>query len=83
MTLRTRARQIVDRRTVLAGAGGAALATLGIGSARAEGEAPKTAAADPAAFPPTAQFKEAFAKIIADDVAKWKKVAQANHISAD
>jgi sulfur-oxidizing protein SoxY len=54
----------VDRRTVLAGAGGAALATLGIGSARAEGEAPKTAAADPAAFPPTAQFKEAFAKII-------------------
>jgi sulfur-oxidizing protein SoxY len=65
VTLRTRARHIVDRRTVLAGAGGAALATFGIGSARAEGEAPKTAAvANPVALPPTAQFQDAFAKII-------------------
>jgi sulfur-oxidizing protein SoxY len=65
VTLRIRARQIVDRRTILAGAGGAALATLGIGSARAEGEAPKAAAvADPTALPPTAQFEDAFAKIV-------------------
>jgi sulfur-oxidizing protein SoxY len=65
VTLRTRDRQIVDRRTVLAGAGGAALATLGVGSGRAEGEAPKAAApADPVPLTPTSQFQDAFAKIV-------------------
>jgi sulfur-oxidizing protein SoxY len=65
VTLRTRARQIVNRRTILSGAGGAALAALGIGSARAEGEVPRAAAAaDPAPLSPTAQFEDAFAKII-------------------
>jgi sulfur-oxidizing protein SoxY len=69
VTLRTRARQIVDRRTVLAGAGGAVLATLGIGTVRAEGEAPKAAApADPATLAPTSQFQDAFAKIVGNGV---------------
>lgn len=63
--MRTRARQFVDRRTILAGAGGTALATLCVGSARSEGEAAVSAAvANPVVLHPTVQFENAFAKII-------------------
>ena len=65
VSLRNPARQVVDRRTILAGAGWAALATLDIGTAWAETQAASApAVADPAALPPTAQFRDAFAKIV-------------------
>ena len=56
----------MDRRTVLVGAGGLAAVTLGPRPADAQDASLRAAAAaaDPAPLLPTAQFREAYAKIV-------------------
>lgn len=57
--------RLVDRRKVLAGAGALALAAGGVREAQAETEASRAAAVtDPPPLVPTAQYQDAFQKVI-------------------
>lgn len=67
MPSRNPGRMLVDRRKMLAGAGGAALAALGLDGARAEAETPNATAArtgEPGLLAPTPQFQQAYEKIV-------------------
>lgn len=67
MTSRNPDRTLVNRRTVLSSAGALLVSTTGGGSAFAQQAAAGPAAAaanDPAPLAPTAQFGEAFAKVV-------------------
>lgn len=69
VTSRSPGRTLVDRRTMLAATGALALAAIGARPAPAETDAPgevaaTAAATDPASLAPSAQFEDAFAKIV-------------------